>query len=389
MNPLILRGITWNHSRAFPPLIAASQRYEELHPLIRIRWDKRSLDDFGHGSLAELCLSYDLLVIDHPMLGEVYRDGSLLDLQLRLQSTVLDDLKADALGPCLDSYRFEGRLYALPLDAAAPAASFRPDLLNRDGRRPPTTWDQLIELARTGTVCMPGFPADLFLNFLGMCISRQGMIASRDQFLDPSAALISLEEMRELASLMPSAIFAMNPIDTYEAMTASDAFTYCPFAYTYSNYSRSGFSAHTLTFTNPVTLRDNIPLHTVLGGTGISISAGCAHARTAIDFCLFVTGKDCQSHIYGICGGQPASKAAWHDSLLNRASNDFFARTMASIESAHVRPRYAGYIGLQRTAGNVVAEYLHGQLTVAQALNQIEELYQDSLKNAAHQEGLA
>jgi hypothetical protein len=68
-----LRGITWNHSRAFPPLAAAAQRFEELHPQISIVWDKRSLDEFGHASLdefghaslAEFTRAYDLLIVDH------------------------------------------------------------------------------------------------------------------------------------------------------------------------------------------------------------------------------------------------------------------------------------------------------------------------------------
>jgi multiple sugar transport system substrate-binding protein len=43
-----LTGIAWDHSRAFPPLVATAQRYEETHPGIRIDWQKRTLDEFGH-----------------------------------------------------------------------------------------------------------------------------------------------------------------------------------------------------------------------------------------------------------------------------------------------------------------------------------------------------
>lgn len=35
MSGLSLRGITWNHSRALPPLIAAAQGFEEQHPQTR------------------------------------------------------------------------------------------------------------------------------------------------------------------------------------------------------------------------------------------------------------------------------------------------------------------------------------------------------------------
>ena len=63
MKRLVLRGITWNHSRALPPLVASAQRFEEYHPNVRIVWEKRSLHEFGHASLAELAKVFDLLEI--------------------------------------------------------------------------------------------------------------------------------------------------------------------------------------------------------------------------------------------------------------------------------------------------------------------------------------
>jgi multiple sugar transport system substrate-binding protein len=389
MTALKLRGITWNHSRALPPLVAASQRYEELHPQIRIQWEKRTLDEFGHASLADLAQRYDLLIIDHPMLGEVHRDGILLNLKPRLQPESLTAMRGDGLGPCFESYRYEDSLYGLPIDAAAPAASYRPDLLERIGKQPPATWDELIELARAGAVCMPAFPADLFLNFLGMCASRSGMIASYDQFLDRIVAARCIEELRELASYMPETIYSMNPIDIYEAMSSHDEFAYCPFAYTYSNYSRPGFTARTLLFANPVSLREGLPLRTILGGTGIAISAHCKHADVATEFCEYVAGSDCQTHLYGICGGQPASKTAWHDPLLNSISNSFFERTKSSIQAAIVRPRYAGYIALQAAAGKTISAHFHGELSMGHAVDQIEDLYRSSLSTGPHEKELA
>lgn len=379
MKRLCLRGITWNHSRAFPPLMAASQRYEEFHPQLCIEWEKRSLDEFGHGGLAKLTRTYDLLIIDHPMLGEVHRDGTLLDLQPRLPTEAITQLDADALGMCLESYRYEGRLYALPIDAAAPAASYRADLLERNSLQVPETWDQVIDLARHGLVRMPGFPADLFLNLMGMCVSRGSSVACGNHLFDCPIATSCLEELRELVSHMPETIYDMNPIALYEAMTASNEFAYCPFAYTYSNYSRRGFAANPLTFANPVALSDVTPQRTVLGGTGIAVSAACARREEAIAFCLFVAGRDCQSHLYGVCGGQPASNAAWHNPLLNQISGNFFERTLASIESAYVRPRYPGYIALQKAAGGAIARFLQGEAAAAQTLENLDNLYRQSL----------
>ncbi len=277
---------------------------------------------------------------------------------------------------------YDGRLYALPVDAAALAASYRADLLERGGHEVPATWDQLIELAGRGLVLMPGFPADVFLNFMGMCISRGSLIGSGNRLFDRETAALCLEELKELSSYMPEAIYSVNPITLYEAMTSGDDFAYCPFAYTYNNYSRPGFAAHPLLFANPVTLKDGTPLRTVLGGTGIAVSAQCTRKEEAIAFCLFVAGRACQSHLYGMCGGQPASRAAWHDTLLNRISGDFFQRTLSSIESAYVRPRYAGYVELQWTAGGTITGFLQDQLTAVQAIDRMDSLYRDTLAEA-------
>jgi multiple sugar transport system substrate-binding protein len=382
VSSVYLRGMTWNHSRALPPLVAAAQCFEEMHPQVRVVWEKRSLDDFGHAGLLQLSRSYDLLVVDHPMLGEAHRDGSLVDLQPRLLPAEVADLEADALGACFDCYRYEDCLYALPIDAAAPAASYRADLLEHYSLQVPETWDQVIELAGRGLVLMPGFPVDLFLNFMGMCISRGSSVASKDRLFDRSVGALCLEELRELSSHMPESIYSMNPITLYAAMTSGDEFAYCPFAYTYSNYSRPGYAAQPLLFANPVPLADGAPLCTVLGGTGIAISASCAFKEEATAFCLFVAGRDCQANIYGVCGGQPASRSAWQSPLLNQISGNFFERTMSSIEAAYMRPRYRGYIALQRAAGVPIASFLRGDSAAVQTLERMDSLYRQSLAGA-------
>ena len=379
MSDQSLRGITWNHSRALPPLVAASQRFEETCPGVRIHWEKRSLDEFGHAQLATLASEYDLLIIDHPMLGEVHRDGTLCDLRHLAPATALAELESDALGPCFSSYEYMECLYALPVDAAAPAASFRADLLDREGHQIPSDWDGLITLARCGIVSMPGFPVDVFMNFMGMCASRNGVCLREDQIFDRDVALRCLDELRELSSLMDDSIYDLNPIALYEAMSSGDQIAYCPFAYTYSNYSRPGFAAHILHFSNPVPLRGAEAMRTVLGGTGIAVSAQSTNISSAVEFCLFVAGRECQANLYGICGGQPARRSSWNNSLLNHVSNGFFENTTASIETAYVRPRYPGYVALQRAAGLPIVEFLRGGSTTVHALERVEELYRKSV----------
>ncbi len=381
MKQILLRGITWNHSRALPPLVATAQRFEELNPGVRIQWEKRSLHEFGHADIATLAHNFDLLIIDHPMTGDAEATGVLTDLLPLLSSEEVAGLREDSLGSSFSSYLYHDKLYALPIDAAAPAASYRPDLLEQHGLKEPELWDDVVALARSGWVRMPAFSADLFLNFMGLCVSRGSAVAaSTEQLIDHETGAQCLEQLDELAALMPDEIYQMNPIAVYERMASEDSFAYCPFAYTYSNYSRNGFGAKPLRFSNPVALGKGLPMRTVLGGTGITISAECNEPALALDYSLFVAGQSCQSTLYGICGGQPARRSAWHDPLLNQITDDFFSRTAISIETAYVRPRYKGYVGLQERAGEVMAQHCrrHGQ--TRKTLEEIDALYRSSLK---------
>ena len=66
-NKIRLRGVIWNTTRGYLPLLATAQRYEELHPGVEIVWDKGY--DFAQGNLEIVSQSYDVLMIDHPHVG--------------------------------------------------------------------------------------------------------------------------------------------------------------------------------------------------------------------------------------------------------------------------------------------------------------------------------
>jgi len=380
MSSVLLRGITWNHSRALPPLVASAQRFEEQHPGVRIQWEKRSLHEFGHADIVTLALNFDLLVIDHPMAGDAEATGVLTDLSPHLSFEDRRDLEDDSIGPSFASYLYGGKLFALPIDAAAPAASFRSDLFEQHHLEEPELWDDVINLARLGWVRMPAFSADVFLNFLGLCVSRGSAVtAGPDHVVDHEIGAQCLEMLREIADLMPDEIYRMNPIALYERMSEVDSIAYCPFAYTYSNYSRSGFGTKRVRFSNPVALEKGLPIRTVLGGTGIAISSGCKEMGLALEYSLYVAGRECQSTLYGMSGGQPVRRSAWHDPVLNQIADNFFSRTAASLETAYVRPRYPGYVVLQEHGGEAIVEYLRQHGSTRKALDRMDSLYRASL----------
>src|SRR6476660_10059867 len=96
--PVRLAGIAWDHSRAFPPLVATAQRYEETHPGVCIRWEKRTLDEFGHTPIDQLAAKFDLVVIDHPWAGFAFENNLVHDLKPLLSPVSLADLAENSIG---------------------------------------------------------------------------------------------------------------------------------------------------------------------------------------------------------------------------------------------------------------------------------------------------
>lgn len=379
-NPIVLRGITWNHTRGLVPMVASAQRFEELHPGVRITWDKRSLQEFADQPLPELGAQYDLLVIDHPWAGFAAGSGVLMAMEDLVSAEFLADQAANSVGPSYESYRYDGRGWALPIDAATPVASWRPDLLEREGAAVPATWEQLLTLARRGLVVMPGIPQDTIMNFYMLCEQPESdLFASREYVVSDEIGIAALERLRELASLQPRAIFDWNPIAVYEALTCSDDYAYCPFAYGYSNYARDGYARVILHFGDVVSL-DGVPLRTTLGGTGLAVSSACEHLDQAREYAELVAGPEYQRTQFVENGGQPGHRAAWTDPENDRRTHGYFGNTLPCLDRAYLRPRYPGSLSFQDRAGGGVPirEYMMEGGDPRSVLRTLNRMYRES-----------
>src|SRR5215510_13660430 len=132
MAAIILNGITWGHSRGITPLQAASQRYSELHPDVEIKWKKRTLQEFADFPIEKLTEEYDLLIIDHPWVGCAAATRCVLPLNEYLPVEYLNDQLKNSVGYSHLSYNYKSSQWALAIDAATPAASYRKDLLQQN-----------------------------------------------------------------------------------------------------------------------------------------------------------------------------------------------------------------------------------------------------------------
>lgn len=373
-----LRGIAWNHTRGFVSVVACAQRFEELHPEIRIVWEKRSLQAFADASLAELAATHDLIVMDHPHTAIAATEGLLLPFEDWLPADFLADQAANSAGASHESYRFRERQWTLATDAAAPIATWRPDLMEKHGLALPETWEDVLDLARRGFVSVPAFPIDMLMNSYTFCAALGHEPFTADCEVAPEEILAAaLGELRSLVALCDPSCLQRNPIRNAEWMSRTDdrRAAYCPLAYGYSNYSRPRYAPFVLKAGGLVTFGGK-RLRSTLGGAGIAVSSKTTQPRACMDFARFTAAPETQKGIYFQAGGQPGHRAAWTDDAVNAASHDFFRDTLETLDEALLRPQFPGYMAFQDAATPVAHACVTGGIPPQTAAARINRLYQ-------------
>jgi len=375
----VLNGITWGHSRGITPLLAASQRYNELHPDVEIKWKKRTLQEFADFPIEKLTEEYDLLVIDHPWVGCAAATKCVLPLNDYLSKEYLEDQLMNSVGYSHQSYNYKNSQWALAIDAATPAASYRKDLLEKNNTNLPQTWQDVLALARQGKVAMPAIPIDLLMNFYSFCIAHgKEPFQNLDEVIDEGTGIRAIETMKELYSLVDRKMFSRNPIAVAELMSSTDDHWYCPFAYCYSNYSRTGYAKNLLHYTDVVSFIGN-KLRTTIGGTGLAVSVFSEHKEIAVDFTRWIVSGEIQRTLYVQNGGQPGHRSAWTDEETNRLTHDFFKNILPIMDNGYVRPRYNGYLHFQDHAGEPLQKCLIENGDSLKALNDMNKIYRQSI----------
>lgn len=327
-----LAGSTWEHARGHDSVVAASAAYRDRTG-VAVRWDVRSLQAFADHPLPDLLRRYDLIVVDHPHIAAV-ASASLL---LELTDTV------DAVGPSQRSYTYRGRQYGYAIDAAAQVSAHRPDQLPD----PPTSWADMLDLARAGRVRWPAKPIDAYSTLLTLAsASGTPALSEPGVFLPVEQLSPILDMMHELAALVPADDLNLDPIQVAEILCGDNVWCYCPLLFGYTNYSRTGYRTTRLAYRDMPTHHGSVR-GSLLGGAGVVVSAGTGDPEVARQFASFLAGPRTQRGVYFDGGGQPANRAAWADPELDAATLGFFSGTRDTLDGAYVRPQHPRYVEFQ------------------------------------------
>jgi len=374
----ILKGMTWDHARGFDPMIASAKKFCSENPDVKIIWEKRSLQAFADRPIELMAFDYDLMVIDHPHVGEASRKDLIYELNhAEDYKNELKILEHESVGLSHQSYNFNDNQYALAIDAAAPVSSYRKDLLNNI----PKTFEDVIQLAEKSLVMWPIKPVDAISSFNTIAANLGNPINSKEGvFIELPIANSILEMMKKLADLVPRECLSMNPIETLDYMSTNDDILYCPLLYGYSNYSRLNFRESLIHFTDIPSFngKENNCSGSQLGGTGLAISKSTKHLKTALKYCFWVASENCQRGLYYDSGGQPGNVLAWRDDKINENCNDFFKNTLKTLDKSWLRPRYDGYMYYQDKAGTLINNFLKGENSIDFTVNAMKKEFDKS-----------
>ena len=368
-------GLTWDHPRGYDALAEAAQRANAGRAEPLIRWEKQPLEGFESAPIADLVGRYDLLVLDHPHIGQAVADDCLIPLEELYDSDQLARWRANSIGRSMASYHWQGHTYAVPLDVAAQVMARRPDTVGM----PPATWGEVEELAAARPVALSLGGPHAFLNLISF-VAGSGYVIEGDAMLPDNAALSALEQLQRLYDRAPKGSETLSPIRLLETLAHGEDIALVPLIFGYVTYAQQGYAPHLVAYSDTISAAGG--LGGVLGGTGIGISRRAAPTQDLLKFIAWLMDTRTQTEFFPVHGGQPSARAAWADASVNTASGNFYAETTKTAETALLRPRFDGYIAFQSLASEILRTAFAERRDPEKTLNHLRTLWQDARQSA-------
>ncbi len=360
-------GLTWDHPRGYDALAKAAADANAARPEPLLAWHKQPLEGFESAPIAQLAARYDLLVLDHPHVGEAVTGDCLHPLEDLYSPEQIAAWQAQSVGPSLASYAWQGKIWALPLDVATQVMVRRQDTI----AEAPETWEHVLEMARRLPVAQSLAGPHAVLTLFSM-VAGMGGTVGRLALMTDEPALQALSIMHQLYERRPEGSDAINPIALLEAMTRGEI-DLIPLVFGYVNYARS--SAH-----NRLNFSDTIGLSGpqtggVLGGTGIGFAKHTTPSQELLDHIAHLMAPQTQRSLIADYGGQPSARSAWQDASVNNHWGGFYENCLRTAENALLRPRFDGYIAFQTQASERLRQALAVREPETKTLAALRELW--------------
>jgi len=372
---MTFRGLTWDHPRGYDALAEAARRVNAGRAQALIAWDKQPLEGFESAPITDLTANYDLVVLDHPHIGEAVAEACLIPLEDLYNTPQIAAWAAQSVGPSFASYAWDGRHWALPLDVATQVVARRPDRL----ATAPESWDAVEEIAERLPVALSLGGPHAFLNLISMAGADGDVIAGPDMLSD-EAALPALARLRRLANRTPEGTAALNPIALLEAIGRTEEIALVPLVFGYVTYARAGHAPHAVAFSDTIGARTG--RGGVLGGTGIAFSRRGTPSADVLGHIATLLDPETQAGLIPDFGGQPSARNAWTSDSVNARWGGFYRDTLTTAERALLRPRFDGFPAFTNTASARLRFALETREDESRTLSDIRALWREARARA-------
>jgi multiple sugar transport system substrate-binding protein len=369
------RGLSWDHPRGYAALTAAAECANVGRGAPLLAWDRQPLEGFESRPIGELARDYDLLVIDHPHIGEAVAEGCLVPLEDVFDASLIAGWAARTIGSAMASYALGGQHWVLPLDVATQVMASRPDLLPRSQ---PGTWDDVVRMSERCPVAVSVAGPHALLHLFALCAALGNEPGGEDLLASAPFG----EAWRILAALhahAPGGTTSLNPIELLEAMAGGNPIALVPLVYGYVNYAVPARGRHALAFDEAPVAVQHGRRGSVLGGTGIAITRRACLSPELRAHLVWLLSEEAQTQFIPLHEGQPSARTAWLDDAVNARWAGFYRRTAITVAGALVRPRHAGYIAFQTRASAMIRAALHDGTDATTILHQLRATWRSSL----------
>jgi multiple sugar transport system substrate-binding protein len=358
------RGLTWDHPRGYRALEAAAAS----DPVVS--WERQPLEGFESAPIADLCAHYDLVVLDHPHLGEAIAEACLAPVEGWFPAPELARVDRETIGPALSSYAWGGRHWALPLDVATQVMARDPRLVET----PPDTWDEVERLSGRVPVALSLAGPHAVLNFLSLCVAL-GTPPGGPDLVAEATGIEAIGRMARLHARVPAGSDALNPIGLLETMASGEGIALVPLVYGYVPYATARPGRRRVAFSEAPRIAAGGRRGSVLGGTGIGLSRRARPDAALVAHLVALMSARMQTGFIPDHEGQPSSALAWTDAGVDARAGGFYGSTLETTRTAWVRPRFDGYIAWQTAASAALRQGLGRRDAAADILSGLRDLW--------------
>jgi multiple sugar transport system substrate-binding protein len=381
VNPLTIKGITWQNPRGHDPLVAAAALWQKQRPAVRIEWTQQPWYEFENTILRSLAAgdgAFDFIMFDHPWTGKLAQEKWLVPWDELAEPSYIAELRRRVVPPSLESYELDGHLWGLPLDGACHAALYREDLV--DIRTVPGTWEELRTWARAFRNPDGRSPLVLLVEgVLGHCLflsvlaglGHPAYLDEENPTCDRAAAEYALTLLRDLLSYCPPGSTHWGPWDIYDHLCTHDDVGYSPSIFAYVNYFTLPERGRLLRLGQVPSFAGKGPGRAILGGVGLGLARTFRHREAAVEHAIYLMSDDVQRDIFPAHSGQPAASAAWDDSTLNFQTNGFYAALKGNMAHAYIRPRYPSFHRLELDGGRALQRWWDNDASLEETLRAV------------------